>query len=205
MNELFGLVVCGGESSRMGMDKSQLVYYQKSQNYHLYEMLKPFCIRVFISCNKKQSTAIDSYYEKIIDFEEYQNLGPIAALLSAFLKFPDKDFIVLGCDYPFLKISDIQKLIDEKDNNHKANSFYNNLAKTKEPLLAYYSSECYPKLLEYYENKNYSLKQFLNEIDSKDIHPESKESIMSIDTPEAYHEALLLIREMSGNKLTHTI
>ena len=85
MKEIFGLVVCGGESSRMGMDKSLLVYHQKSQSYHMYEMLDLLCDKVFVSCNKKQASAIPDDYEKIIDLELYQNIGPIAA--SA-LQFP---------------------------------------------------------------------------------------------------------------------
>lgn len=204
-NEIGGLVVCGGESSRMGMDKSLLVYHKKSQSYHVYEMLQPLCKEVFISCNQKQSTAIPIEYKKIVDLDLYGNIGPMAALLSAFTQYPEKDFITIACDYPFLEIEDIQKLIDEKDEDQLAICYYNSLTEMKEPLLAYYSKECLPKLLQFYENKDYSLKNFLKEINAKKIAPASIQNITSVDTPEAYHEALLLLREINGNKLVHSI
>ncbi len=205
MKEIFGLVVCGGESSRMGMDKSLLVYHQKSQSYHMYEMLDLLCDKVFVSCNKKQASAIPDDYEKIIDLELYQNIGPMAALLSAFTKFPDKNFIVVACDYPFLQQEDIRKLIDAIDDKHLAVSYFNPISEMKEPLLAYYSKECFPLLIKYIEKKEYSLRNFLKEIDSNKIEPISQESITSIDTPEAYHKALLRLREINGNKLIHAI
>ena len=36
---LLGLVICGGRSTRMGTDKSRLVYYQKPQYEHVADLL----------------------------------------------------------------------------------------------------------------------------------------------------------------------
>ena len=204
MKDLFGLVVCGGESSRMGMDKSLLVYHKKSQHYHVHDMLKEDCEEVIISCNKKQASAIPEEYRKIVDHSQYENIGPMAALLSAFSEFPDKDFITIGCDYPFLTIENIKQLIEAKDGNHIAACFYNSQTEMKEPLLAYYSKDCFNLLLEYFNRKDYSLRNFLKDNNSKKIEANSI-NISSVDTPEGYHEALLLLREMNGNKLVHSI
>ena len=49
MSVLHGLVVCGGQSTRMGMDKSQLQYHGVPQREWLYELLQPLCEDVYIS------------------------------------------------------------------------------------------------------------------------------------------------------------
>ncbi len=190
MRKLYGLVVCGGESSRMGMDKSLLVYHDKPQRYYLYELLRTLCDSVFISCNKKQSTTISENYEKIVDLDRYENIGPMAALLSAFDKYPDADFLVLACDYPFIKKEHLQELLNARDKKHLAVSFFNTETNFKEPLLAFYSNECYPRLIHQVNRKEYSLKHFLKEIEAKKIIPTSPETIISIDTPEAYQTVL---------------
>ena len=51
--------MCGGKSSRMGTDKSRIIYHEKEQQYHVYEMLQLICEDVFISCNKEQQAFID--------------------------------------------------------------------------------------------------------------------------------------------------
>ena len=95
----------------MGADKSMLVYYDKPQRYHVYETLKSACERVFISCNKSQLTEISSDYETLADLPRYENIGPIAALLTAFDQYPDKDFLAIGCDYPFITVKDIKDFL----------------------------------------------------------------------------------------------
>ncbi|MEI6508667.1 MAG: molybdenum cofactor guanylyltransferase [Bacteroidota bacterium] len=194
-NNLYGLAVCGGESSRMGMDKSLIVYHQKPQRYHVYDLLSEFCESVYISCNKKQSTTISSPYQSIIDKEPYEQIGPMAALLSAFEQFPDRNFIVIGCDYPFIVQSNLNDIIHAALNSDQISyAFYNHISEMKEPLLAIYTKECYPLLLSYYEKKEYSLQKFLRENNTGKIIPSNLTTIKSVDTPEAYEEALNLIR-----------
>jgi nucleoside-triphosphatase THEP1 len=49
-----GLVLCGGQSVRMGSDKAFLEYHGKPQCYHLYDELQTIYNNVFISCNESQ-------------------------------------------------------------------------------------------------------------------------------------------------------
>src|SRR6478735_6633462 len=101
MTALYGLVICGGQSTRMGTDKSLLDYYGKAQRYYVHEMLQPFCEKVFLSCNEQQAATITGNYETIADAPAYSDIGPMAGLLSAFGQYPDKAFLVVACDYPF--------------------------------------------------------------------------------------------------------
>ena len=53
-NDIMGLVLAGGRSQRMGMDKGMLQYHGKPQREYLYEQLEPICSRVFLSIRPEQ-------------------------------------------------------------------------------------------------------------------------------------------------------
>jgi molybdopterin-guanine dinucleotide biosynthesis protein A len=187
---LYGLVVCGGESSRMGMDKSLLVYHEKPQRYHLYDMLLQVCDRVFISCSVKQSNAIEPAYEVITDLPEYAGNGPIAGVLSAFTKFGKADFLIVACDYPFVSPAELRLLARARDESRDPVCFYNPDTKFDEPLLAVYVSDTFEHLKNNFSNEQYSLRQFLKGVNARRITPQRIEALSSIDTPEAYRQAL---------------
>lgn len=202
-NILYGLVLCGGESSRMGSDKSLLTYYKKPQREHLYEMLQSFCSEVFISCSSEQSAGMDINLPAITDLQLYRNIGPIGALLTAFSIYPDNDFIVTGCDYPFISGKDLVHFISSLKQNKPASAFYNCENDLYEPILAYYSSECCNLLKEQFRVKNYSLQYFLRSVEAEKYYPSDLNLLKNADTPEAYINAKKVIdnRVLSDRKM----
>lgn len=186
MSRLYGLVVCGGQSSRMGTDKSLLDYHGKPQRYHLYDMLSGLCERVFISCNEQQAPTIPDKYPIIIDAPEYRNSGPVTALLSAFKTYPDADFMMIGCDYPYLKIEELQRLFEVSLQTMNTIALYNTEGHTSEPLLAIYQSVIACKLENNFKLSKYSLSRFLEEIAATKLTPNHQKSIVSIDTWDGY-------------------
>ncbi len=178
---LYGLVMCGGNSSRMGTDKSRIIYHKKEQQYHVYEMLQPVCKDVFISCNREQETNIDRSYNFIVDENEFNNIGPLGGILSSFKKEPQANLLVVGCDYPYLTTDILQGFIETLKPNTIAAAFYNNKKNFYEPLLAYYSNKCLPMLMKMFTEDNYSLQYFLKNIDADKYFIENKEILKSID------------------------
>ncbi len=51
-NNINALVLAGGESQRMGMDKGDIIYHQKPQKYHVADMLIRLGIPCYISVQK---------------------------------------------------------------------------------------------------------------------------------------------------------
>ena len=192
---LFGLAVCGWKSSRMGTDKSQLQYFEIPQAMHVYNLLTPFCEKVFVSCNAAQSGNLDKE-KTLVDLPQYENIGPMAALLTAFQHYPDHDFLVVGCDYPFLTTKDLSAFISNIKNNSIAAAFHNNDGKY-EPLLAWYAKETTPLLLQKFEHGKFSLQHFLKEIGAEKHFPESKEAMRSVDTPEEYEQVKAIINVLN--------
>jgi molybdopterin-guanine dinucleotide biosynthesis protein A len=184
----YGLVVCGGNSSRMGRDKSLLRYHDKPQRYHVYDMLLPFCEKVFISCNAEQANAMARGYPFIQDLPQYNNTGPMAALLTAAEQFPKTNFLFIGCDYPFLTNEDLVHFFSFYK-EEKPLSFYNADENMYEPLLAYYPHSSFSELKKRYEAKQYSLQHFLQESKADKFYPVNKKTMSSIDTEEAFIKA----------------
>lgn len=189
--DTYGLVICGGKSSRMGTDKSMLQYYDKPQRYHVYDMLLPFCESAFISCNAEQSGNIAEGYDHITDDLLYNDIGPMAALLSAFALYPKKNFLLIGSDYPFLTAKELQEFSAFCIGEPAA--FYNKADDIYEPLLAWYPHTCFTKLKSMYEATEFSLQHFLKDSQAIKYLPTDGNCIQSIDTPEAFKAAYKLI------------
>ena len=185
---LYGLVICGGISRRMGKDKSLLDYHGKPQCYHMYEMLSFFCEKVFISCNEQQADGIEQGYETLTDLDYYCNSGPVAGLLTALTSFPHHNFLMIGCDYPFLHKNDLVDFLPLCNREDPA-AFYNEEAGIYEPMLAYYHCNSKKQLLEMFEAHQYSLQHFLKEMNATKFYPKNKKSIISIDTSHDFFEA----------------
>lgn len=191
---LFGLVTCGGKSCRMGTDKSRLCYFDKPQCYHVYELLSPLCEKVYISCNEQQAEWIDPQYETIIDLDYYSDLGPMSGLLTALTGFPHNNFLMAGCDYPFLQQADLAELLLLNKHENSA-AFYNEDADIYEPVLAYYSHHVKKDLMEMFKAGNYSLRDFLKTSNAARFYPKDKGSVRSIDTMKEFTETKMLLNK----------
>jgi molybdenum cofactor guanylyltransferase len=190
MNPVYGLVVCGGKSTRMGQDKSMLQYHGQPQCYHLYDMLSDLCERVFISCNQEQFSTIPDKYATIVDEPEYENIGPMASLLSAFKYYPQASLLVVACDYPLINENHLRKLLEVSNQVIFATSYYNDETSFYEPLLSHYQNNIKSKLEFYFKQKSYSLQSLLKDINANTIVPDVLSVIASVDTPYEYEKVL---------------
>lgn len=178
---LYGLVICGGESTRMGTDKSLLVYYQKPQHEHVADLLAPLCERVILCCNAEQYNTSRTAYPKLTDLPEFAGAGPMSGLLTAFQTFPGNDFLVAGCDYPYLTTDELANFLHDIDKDLPAAAFYNQNA-FYEPLLGWYSRSAGNALLQSFENGSRSLQRFLQTEHAGKYQPLSERTMRSVDT-----------------------
>lgn len=194
------MVICGGESTRMGTDKSLLVYYQKPQYEHVADLLAPLCEHVIICCNAEQFRTIRSGYKKLPDNPEYGNAGPMTGLLTAYDAFPGNDFLVAGCDYPYLTTDELAFFLQSVEKDLPASAFYDGKA-FYEPLLAWYSHSAAAALFESYNRGETTLQGFLHQNNAGKHRPASALTVTSVDTQEAYEavkQALEDINRQNG-------
>lgn len=104
-----GVVLCGGESSRMGRDKGLLLSGDTSWAGRAAELLRVSCARVLFSIRSEQRAAY-GFEAVLMDKPEFAGRGPLGGLLSAHADFPDSDILLLACDMISIEAADIAPL-----------------------------------------------------------------------------------------------
>ena len=137
MSRVNGLLLTGGRSTRMGQDKSRLVYHHKPQRDHLTDLLRPYCNAVFWSVNADQATDLsDSEQPLVVDAFDWP--GPLNGILSAFRHDPTTAWFVVACDMPLLTTRSFDALTDGRNPVKLATVFYDSDGQLPEPLLSIY-------------------------------------------------------------------
>ena len=170
----------------MGSDKSMIIYHNKPQCYYIYEMLGHLCKKVFLCCNALQTQQFSDRYNLLPDLPVYENIGPAAALLTAFNYYPDVNFLAVGCDYPFINEADLQNLLLTGQKKNAVSTLYNNIENLYEPLLAWYPSEMLREIAGLPDAGQYSLQHFLKSKQAVRVTPGHQKSLISVDTPDAF-------------------
>ena len=139
--EVYGLVLAGGESRRMGRDKALLCYSGEStQLERTVDLLSKICQKVFVSQRKDQSFPIPSKAEVVFDSIASVK-GPLCGILSAMQAFPQAHWLVLACDLPFVTLSTLEKIITSfHASDPRLTAYRSSSDGLPEPLCAIYPS-----------------------------------------------------------------
>ena len=181
---LIGLVLAGGESQRMKTDKSLLNYHGKPQREYLYDLMQPYCEKVYICCKPQQAKTVPSGLPVLTD--EQNGIGPAAALLTAYHRHPKASFLLIGCDYPLFDTEHILRLLAHRSPQTDAVVYKNTETGIAEALLGVYENRCLPRFEKEVQAGNYSLRFFLEQTATTFLFPLKNEAIQSIDTPEGF-------------------
>jgi molybdopterin-guanine dinucleotide biosynthesis protein A len=142
-----GLVLAGGKSVRMGLDKGMMMWHGKPQRYYMADMLAQLCDEVYISCREEQVADIAAPYNTLTDNPLYAGSGPTAAILSAFELYPDSNWLVVACDLPLLDMATLQYLVENRDVNAIATTYESPHDGLPEPLITIWEPAAYAILL----------------------------------------------------------
>lgn len=135
---VWGLVLAGGRSQRMGHDKALLVRDGETQLSRAVKLLSPLVERVFVSTRPDQVTDAErSKYEQIID--RYENLGPVAGILSAMDRNAQVSWLVVACDLPNIDEQTIRLLLNEQSATQPFTAYTSSHDGLPEPLCAIYT------------------------------------------------------------------
>ena len=134
---LSGLVLAGGQSRRMGSDKAALVSGGATQLERAVGLLGHHVDEVFASTNASQAgDTVRKPFPQIID--RYEDLGPVAGILSAMAAHPDRAWLVLACDLPHIDDETIEFLLRLASAELPVTAFRSVVDGLPEPLCAVY-------------------------------------------------------------------
>lgn len=134
---IYGLVLAGGKSRRMGSDKALLRQNGETQLSRAVSLLESHVDRVFVSTRADQSgDAERSKYEQIVD--RYDDLGPVAGILSALESNARVSWLVLACDLPNVDDATISYLIEHCSPERPVTAYESVVDGLPEPLCAIY-------------------------------------------------------------------
>lgn len=184
-----GLVLAGGKSIRMGKDKTKLEYHGKPQRDFAMNLLEKNLLNTYVSIAQGKVSEIDKTIE-----DKFVNLGAFGAICSAFQHNPNKAWLVLASDLPFVNSEIIQLLLKNRNPKKMATAIKGKSKAFVEPLITIYEPKAYPILLSYLAQGYACPRKVLINSDVEIIEVDD-DLIRNINTPEEYQNA---IKEING-------
>jgi molybdopterin-guanine dinucleotide biosynthesis protein A len=127
----------------MGSDKALLRHNGKSQLQHAVELLARHLDRVYVSARPDQATDPErAQFAQIID--RYEDMGPVAGILSAMDFNAEVSWLVMACDLPNIDCATIAYLLENFSDEHPATAFKSSHDELPEPLCAIYRPDARP-------------------------------------------------------------
>ena len=182
---LYGLVLAGGRSSRMGKDKAALSYSGKPQLERAGELLGPLVQEVYVSVRADQrDEPLRARFAQIPDLQP--GLGPIAGILAAQARHADAAWLVLACDLPLLNEKSLRHLIGARDPAALATAYRSSHDGLPEPLCALYEPASAAALASYVAAGRNCPRKFLIESGAHLIDEPDPRALDNVNTPHEY-------------------
>jgi molybdenum cofactor guanylyltransferase len=174
-----GLVLAGGQSTRMHQNKALINYHGLPQYQYVYHLLQAHCSQIFISTNTLNA---DIELPQIIDPKHLQHIGPIAALHAAF-DAQCTDWLVVAVDYPLLTRAEIKKIIATPNIGQDATVYFNQDTNFYEPFIGIYHSAFKAQLKIALQNNNTSMQVVLQNSNVVKVFATNTNALTNVNTP----------------------
>jgi molybdenum cofactor guanylyltransferase len=186
---LYGLVLAGGRSSRMGRDKAALEYHGRAQLERAYDLLEKLVARAFVSVRPDQTgEPLRARFTQIVDDGNLE--GPVAGISAAQKAHPDAAWLVLACDLPWLDIATLQHLIARRDPARVATAFRSTRDGLPEPLCAIYEPAAAPALQGFLATGHHCPRKLLINSDTLLLDQPDPKALDNVNTPQELAAAL---------------
>ena len=179
-----GIVLAGGQSSRMGSDKGLLKINDKTFFERVADAIKPLVNDIMIVGNNSDYDQFG--YERVEDF--IKDSGPLAGLYSGLKHSKTEYNLVLSCDVPMIITAVLEKLIVD---DYKQFDVVQIQSQQKTmPLIALYKKHCEHTCLELLEHDERRLRAAVSQFKVKTIliAPELDAFVRNVNTKEDLKE-----------------
>lgn len=180
--EIYGLVLAGGKSRRMGTDKALLLHAGQSQLSCAVSLLERHLPQVFVSARSDQAADAErSRFPRIVD--RYSDIGPVAGILSAMEHNPQVSWMVLACDLPNLDDATIATLIGAHSLDHPVTAYKSSSDGLPEPLCAIYSPSAHAIIADFVTGGLVCPRKMLIRSNTRLLDQANPEALANMNTP----------------------
>ena len=180
---LKGLVLAGGRSRRMGRDKAYLEHGDDTQLGYAVGLLQSVAPQVFVSARADQARDPErARFQQIID--RYDDLGPIAGILSAMDSDPQAAWLVLACDLPNVTPATLAALLAAREPGRPFTAFRSSENDLPEPLCAIYEPLARPLLDAFVADGLACPRKIMIRSDTRLIAQPDPRALHNVNTPE---------------------
>ncbi len=191
---LYGLVLAGGRSTRMGQDKATLAYAGATQLERAMGLIGTEVERAWISVRAaQQADPVRAQFAQITD--RLADLGPVAGILAAQESHPHAAWLVLACDLPLLDAATLAHLVAARSPDAVATAYRSSHDGLPEPLCAIYEPRSHALLEEYVHAGRNCPRKFLIENGAHLLDEPHPRALDNVNTPDEYGAA--------SHRLTH--
>jgi len=180
---VWGLVLAGGESRRMGSDKALLKRDGHTQLGRSVELLERHVERAFVSARAEQAGEPErSRFPQIVD--RYSGIGPVAGILSALQENRNVSWLVLACDLPNVDDATIDFLLTHRSPDHPFTAFRSSYDGLPEPLCAIYRPESRATIEDFVQNGIICPRKMLIRSDTHLLQQPDPSALDNVNTPD---------------------
>lgn len=192
---LYGLILAGGKSTRMGLEKGTLQYFGRPHQDILYERVGAHCEKVYLSVRKDQ---YDPNFKGEFILDEDQFRGPFNGLLSAHNKHPEAAWLVVACDLPFMDLATLKLLVESREPGAMATALATHATGLPEPLAAIWEPAALHAAERYLPDSDSSCpRKFLLQQHIKLVHPSNDDILINANRPEDLEKVIQMIQSGS--------
>jgi molybdopterin-guanine dinucleotide biosynthesis protein A len=178
---LYGLVLAGGRSSRMGSDKAAIRYGDRSQLDRAEDLLRQVTQQT-TSRSGCQTTGLREKFAQIVDRGDIE--GPAAGIHAAQQARPDAAWLVVACDLPHLTAATLSHLISHRDPARVATAYRSSHDGLPEPLCAIYEPAAAPALQQFLASGRNCPRKFLVNSDTLLLAQPDPKALENVNTPD---------------------
>ena len=198
-----GVVLAGGKSARMGMEKAALRIGDETLLARIVRRLHLGLAEVYVIGPPHLAALIPG---TAVIPDETPDIGPLGGLYSALAHIPSQRIFVMGCDMPFVGPALVRAMAHYAARHPEADVVALRTARGLEPLHAVYAHTCASAAQErLIAADGHSLSALLDRLSVKELpkriaarEDPSGRSTFNANSPEDWREALAIYAEESS-------